>query len=149
MATTTQQIAINGKDIKIIFGNHLQEMIVSSVLEGGLSGIKYTTLIIFYGHENWCLANDCPILVKKSEVYQWMEDNYQTINEKNLQAAADLMEAYSQSEQYKKFVKVGEESKKKTIPAPSVGETLESSPQVSSGLHTDSITVLLPNNIMS
>lgn len=146
MATTTQQISINGKDIKIIFGNHLQEMIFNSITDGGLSGIKYTTFIIFYGHENWCFGNDCPVLVKRSEVYNWMEENYRDNNEKNLQAVVDLMDAYHQSEQFKKMKSVGEEAKKKlqTIhPAPSVGETFE--PSQSESLESATgITIVLP-----
>ncbi len=141
----TYSLQIDGKEIRIKFGMHLRENIFSSFGAGeSASSIKFFTIIIFYGHENWALGEGAPVAISKKDVFNWLEKAYS--KEGAEEDAAQLkiaIDAYNASEIAKDVTDANEETaKKKLNPAqsPSPGGKLEVSPPELSESHTGTTT---------
>lgn len=95
----THSIKINGKEVLVKFGMHLQESLFASFKAGDLLGtLKFATVIIYYGHENWALGADLPVVVTKGEVFNWLEDAYSPEgSQEAAQALNGLLAAYADS----------------------------------------------------
>ena len=127
-----QQIEINGKAVRVLFGMHFAENfsneISSQLKEDGsinLSSSKFTTILIWFGYLNWCEVKDEPAQVTKSDVYEWVEGSYSENDEARIAQMVSIIAVYNKSTFAKGIEKVNEEAKKKLN-----GQTLEVSPLV-------------------
>lgn len=75
----------------------------------------FLTYLIYYGHENYCLGNDKPKMVKRSEVFNWVQS---VDTPEDLKQTEEILQAYTDSQEFKKiqeFGKVAEGAKKKAV----------------------------------
>lgn len=133
-------IAINGKEVLVRFGRHLQEKMFVGFENGERpSSLSFMLSIIYYGNENWGLGADKAPVVSKSEVFNWLEDIYTDETRVADRAECDnLMDAYNGSAIAKRIAEAnkasngeGDEGAKKKLPLSetSPGEKSELLPQ--------------------
>lgn len=102
------EIEINGKAVKVRFGMHLLEKLLSCDPVRLQNQYYFLSCLIFYGHENYCMGYDLAPLVDKGEVFSYLEDN--TGNNGLAEALVAMLKVYADSQPAKM---VDEANKKK------------------------------------
>lgn len=117
-----QQIEINGKAVRVLFGMHFAEHFTTdlfgSINEDGTVNIgssKFMSTVIWFGYLNWCEVKDEPPQVTRSDVYEWVEMAYSESNEDAIKSFMDIMGAYKKSAYAKGIDKQNEEAAKKKL----------------------------------
>jgi hypothetical protein len=108
---------INGKEIRIHYGMTLAEQFSNLMLDNSGKEIKVKkpstvqvlACIIFYGHENWCDLNDEVFSLKRSEVFNHVENAYASKDEKALEEFAKITEGWTKSTYVADLIKAGKE----------------------------------------
>jgi hypothetical protein len=108
---------INGKEIRIHYGMTLAEQFSNLMLDNSGKEIKVKkpstvqvlACIIFYGHENWCDLNDEVFSLKRSEVFNHVENAYSAKDEKALEEFAAITEGWTKSTYVADLIKAGKE----------------------------------------
>jgi hypothetical protein len=108
---------INGKEIRIHYGMTLAEQFSNLMLDNSGKEIKVKkpstvqvlACIIYYGHENWCDLHDEVFSLKRSEVFNHVENAYASKDEKALEEFAAITEGWTKSTYVADLIKAGKE----------------------------------------
>ena len=119
-----QQIEINGKSVRVLFGMHFIEKFSSRIIEYADKGIEFSDtdalpLIVWFGYDNWCYSNKVPVELTEVEVNVGIEMFYHNDDDNAIAKLIEIAKEYNNSKMGKALNKeaaeVKNEAKKKLI----------------------------------
>ena len=119
------QIEIAGVSLRLTYGMHTLERLLTCDAEKFNYANYYLSRLIAYAHENYCKGHDMDPLLDAGAVFDYLEDNLS--NKEMAEQLLAVATKWNESQPAKALNEANEQLKKKVAEA-QTGEKLDSSP---------------------
>lgn len=108
-----KNVTIKGIEWPLVLGMHLTEMVQKHASQENFTGVKMQAILIYYGHDNYCLVEGVENKLTLKECFAHVEEIAAGDNQELSKEMADLITAYMESKPVRDLIEAAASVEKK------------------------------------
>jgi len=110
-----KNVTIKGVQWPLVLGMHLSEMIERESLKDNFSGVKMQSLLVYYGHDNYCQCNGVVNNLSFTDCFCHVEEVLDSKDPELTKELSDLIASFMDSKPVREKIELAAELQKKRL----------------------------------